>query len=286
MSRVRGVLGVVFVLMLLVGGMLLAQDLTGNEILDQMGEKGTLFAEKGDVIFVARFDLVYTDGTTGSNQFKILSKQGAEGTQDPNRMLIYYMEPEDIAGTAFLSLIPPEGDSRIWLYLPALGMVKELVSESEKEQSFAGTSLSYEQIGGGFDFSDDYQATRLADETITVPIEGTEEDRSVYVLELVASREVDVDFPTGKLWVDQEGLLPLRIEFSNEAGELEEVMETLALCYFEGDLIPEQIYTQNLLDGSTTTISVLERQREELPDMIFMAENLPSFDPATYGVTD
>jgi outer membrane lipoprotein-sorting protein len=271
----------------LVGVMVCAQaDLSGNEILDQMGKKGSLFEEKGDVIFVTRFDLVYTDGTEGSNQFKILSKQGAEGTQDPDRMLIYYLEPEDIAGTIFLSVVPPEEDSRMWLYLPALGVVKELVSESEKEQSFAGTSLSYEQIGGGFEFSDDYDAKRLSDETITVPIEGVEEDRLVYVLEVVARPEADVDFPTGKMWVDKEELLPLRTEFLNDAGELEELMEILALGYFEEDLIPEQIQTQNLLDGSATTISVLERQREELPDTLFMSENIPSFDPAAYGGTD
>jgi outer membrane lipoprotein-sorting protein len=269
----------------LVGVMVCAQaELTGDEILDQMGKKGSLFEEKGDVIFVTRFDLVYTDGTEGSNQFKIFSKQGAEGIKDPDRMLIYYMEPEDIEGTIFLSIVPPEEDSRMWLYLPALGMVKELVSESDKEQSFAGTSLSYEQIGGGFDFSDDYGATRLTDETITVLIEGVEEDRPVYVLELTATPEADVDFPTGKMWVDQEELLPLRTEFANEAGELEQVMEIPALGYFEEELIPEQIRAQNPLDGSATTISVLERCREELPDAIFIAENLSSFDPEAYGL--
>jgi hypothetical protein len=63
-------------------------------------------------------------------------------------------------------------------------------------------------------------------------------------------------------------------------------METLALGYFEEDLIPEQIQTQNPLDGSATTISVLEQYRQELPDTLFMSENLPSFDPGAYGVAD
>ena len=269
----------------LIAVMVYAQvDLSGDEILDQVGEKGALFAERGDVLFVAKFDLLFEDGTTGSNQFGIFSKKGDEGTEEPDRMLIYYIAPEDIEGTLFLSLVPQEGDSRMWLYLPALGMVKELVSESDKEQSFAGSSLSYEQIGGGFDFSADYDATRLADETIVVPVEGKDETRSVYVLEIMAKADADVDFPSGKLWVDKEGLLPLRTELVNEAGVLEEVMETLSLGYFDDDLIPEQLQTKNLLDGSATTISVLERYREELPDAIFIAENLSSFDPEAYGL--
>jgi hypothetical protein len=174
----------------------------------------------------------------------------------------------------------------MWLYLPALGVVKELVSESEKEQSFAGTNLTYEQIGGGFEFSGDYDANRLSDEMITVPIEGVEEVRPVYVLELTATPGAEVDYPTGKLWVDKEELLPLRTELRNGAGELEELMEILALGYFEEDLIPERIQTQNPLDGSATTISVLEQYRQELPDTLFMSENLPSFDPGAYGVAD
>ena len=108
-------------------------------------------------------------------------------------------------------------------------------------------------------------------------------NRPVYVLELAARPEADVDYPTGKLWVDKEELLPLRTEFLNDAGELEKLMEILALGYFEEDLIPEQIQTQNLLDGSATTISVLERHREELPDTLFVSENLAAFDPAEYG---
>jgi hypothetical protein len=267
----------------LLGAMAIAQgELTGNDILDQMREKGVLFLQGGDLIFRARFDLVFADGTEGQNEFKIFISEGDEATGEPDRLLIYYLAPEDIAGTIFLSVIPPEGDARMWLYLPALGLVKELISESEQAQSFAGTALTYEQIGGAVDYSADYTATRLADSTVSVTVDGASSERPVYVLEISAKPGATVDYPKGKLWVDVEELTPVRSEFYDKTGRLEIVLEILRLETFEDNLVPTLLKACNQKDKTCTTIEVLEKERATLPAEIFTPAALPTFTPEAY----
>ncbi|MDD2912807.1 MAG: outer membrane lipoprotein-sorting protein [Candidatus Bipolaricaulis anaerobius] len=255
-------------------------ELTGNDILDRMREKGVLFLQEGDLIFQARFDLVFADGTQGQNEFEIFISQSDEATGEPDRLLIYYLTPEDIAGTIFLSVIPPEGDAQMWLYLPALGLVKELISETEQAQSFAGTTLTYEQIGGAVDYSADYTATRLADSSVSVSVDGASSERPVYVLEISAKPGATVDYPKGKLWVDVEELTPVRSEFYDKLGRLEIVLEILRLETFEDDLVPTLIKACNQKDATCTTIEVLAKQRAALPAEIFTPAALPTFTPA------
>lgn len=255
--------------------------LTGEEILDQMQETGSLFSEKGDAVFSTQFDFVYADGTEGFSQFTFYAKQGDEELGESDFLLIYYQAPEDIEGTIFLTHNSPDGENRLWLFLPALGLVKELVSEGEKEQSFGGTNLTMEQIGGGFEYSDDYDAERLPDETVFATLDGVEEERTVYVLQMAAKADTNADYPTGILWVDVVELLPLRTEFYNELGNLEVTLDVFELETFEGDFTPTVIESRNVLDESKTTITVFEQRRIELPEALFDPTNLPSFDPAS-----
>ena len=255
--------------------------LTGADILDLMQETGSLFGEDTDAVFTTRFDFVYSDGTEGSNEFTFLAKQGDEELGEPDYLLIYYQAPADIEGTLFLTHSLPDAEDRLWLFLPALGLVKELVSEGEKEQSFGGTNLTLGQIGGGFDYSDDYDAERLGDETVTATFDGEALERVVYVLGLTARPDRDTDYVEGVLWVDAEELLPLRTEFYSELGNLEVTLDVLDLQTFDGDLTPTWIESQDIIDESKTTIRVLDQRRIELAVQVFDPENLPSFDLAS-----
>ena len=71
--------------------------------------------------------------------------RGTAGRGD--KILVRFLSPNDIKGTALLVWEHPEGDDERFLYLPALGRVRRIAGE-EKQQSFAGSDLSYEDIGG------------------------------------------------------------------------------------------------------------------------------------------
>ncbi len=64
-----------------------------------------------------------------------------------DKTLVRFTYPNDIRGTSFLVWEHPGADDERFLYLPALGRVRRIAGE-EKQESFVGSDLSYEDIGG------------------------------------------------------------------------------------------------------------------------------------------
>ncbi|HFD91930.1 MAG TPA: outer membrane lipoprotein-sorting protein [Gammaproteobacteria bacterium] len=66
---------------------------------------------------------------------------------DEKRTVIFYMEPSNVRGTAFLTWDYPESDrdDDQWLYLPAMRKVRR-ISASDRGDYFLGTDLTYEDI--------------------------------------------------------------------------------------------------------------------------------------------
>jgi len=255
----------------------MGEELSGSEILTRVDQEAQFLSE-GSMITTLQFENEYGDGTTSANRFASLSKQMEGGAK---YSLIYFVGPEDVEGTIFLSVKPgPDEDSRMWLYLPALGMSKELVAE-QQEQSFAGSTFSYQDVGSR-DMEDKYDAELIGEETLVLG----DESRLVYILALTANPDADTDYPTAKMWIDKEGFLMLRTENYNAEGNLEWMMEVTKLGEFEGKVTADQMIASNVLDESSTTITFLERVRpeEELSDSAFDPENLTSFNPAIYGL--
>ena len=254
-----------------------AGELTGNQILTRVDQQAQFLSE-GSMITMLKFDNKYADGTTGSNTFASLSKRVKDG---PEFSLIYFQAPEDVQGTIFLSRKPdPDKDARMWLYLPALGMAKELVAEKQK-QSFAGSTFSYKDVGNR-NIGKKYEAKLAGEDTLT--IDGTE--HQAYVLALTAKPNSDADYPTGRMWVDKESFLMLKSDDYNEEGKLVRAIEVAKLGEFEGKATSDKMISTNTIDNSSTTITFISRSRpeNELPDSVFDPDNLMSFKPSAYGL--
>jgi hypothetical protein len=250
-----------------------ASALTADEIYDRMDAEADALAA-GSMVSTIRFDNSYRDGTDASNLFGSLSK--------PKRSLIYFIEPEDVRGTIFLTHESEVdgGSARLWLYLPLLGIPKELVSDEERGGSFAGSSLSYEDLSDA-DRRKDYDAV-LVDE---VSLSIGDLTRSAYVIEATAKPDADVETVKTVLWVDTEFFIMLKMEGYNDLGNLESTMEVQSLGEFEGKLTAEAMRATNEADGSSTTITFIDRHRPEaeIADSVFAPENLSAFDPSVWG---
>lgn len=86
-----------------------------------------------------------------SMSFIVLRGRDNPGTPrtapDGDRLLIRFSLPNDIRGTAFLVWEHPAGEDERFLYLPSLGRVRRIAGE-EAQESFVGSDLTYEDIGG------------------------------------------------------------------------------------------------------------------------------------------
>lgn len=264
-------LGMAAVTILLLGA--LASAMTADEIFDRMDLEADALAE-GSMVSTIQFDNTYGDGTTASNLFGSLGK--------PNFSLIYFIEPADVQGTIFLTheAAEEDADNRLWLYLPLLGIPKELVSEEERGGSFAGSSLSYEDLGDD-DRRKDYDSVLLGEEDLVIG----DLTRTAYRLESTAKPDADVDTIRTVLWVDTEFFIMLKMEGYNDLGNLESTMQVVALGEFEGKLTPIEMLAENITDESSTTVTILDQHRPdaEISDEVFAPENLPVFDPAVWG---
>lgn len=260
------------------------EPLTGDEILQKSSEEGG-FTQEGSQISLVNFDLLFKDGTTGDRTFAFFGKRDPEGNE---KLLIYFLEPELECGTIFLSVDPadPEGETRLWLFLSGLGQVKELVSEEDRNASFAGSNFQNDQIGGGFDLHEDYRGALRGQEAVDVTWLGETTSRQAYHVALERRPEADVDFPTGAVWIDTEEYLVFRGEFNNAAGKLEQRLTLDEFVEFDGDIVPNVIRVENVLDGSRTAAHVRERRKpdEELPDELFTPEALRDFNPEDFGI--
>nr|MBN1858546.1 outer membrane lipoprotein-sorting protein [Candidatus Bipolaricaulota bacterium] len=148
--------------------------ITGDEILAQMEDSfGTDRAEQG-LLMSLRIDNRYAGGIESSYHLAVVAQEGIDPAQpaasDETTYMLMYFRGGDDDGSIFL-LHTPEDDSidaRLWIFLPALGLTKELVSEDDQEGSFAGSTISYGDIAGAKEMRDDYAARILREDTYEV----------------------------------------------------------------------------------------------------------------------
>jgi len=202
---------------------------------------------------------------------------------DETTHVLMYFSGGDEDGSIFLMETPEDDtlDGRMWLYLPALGLTKELVSDEDQSGSFAGSSMSYGDLGGTGDLRDDYDAILIGEETLDV--DG--ETHDVWRLELTPKPDVEADHARVLLWVDRVDFLSLRMEAYSDLDALETEMAFLALGEFEGDRVPEVIRTIDHAEGTTSTVTIsnLRRPTPPLTLALFDPSALGAVDPALYG---
>lgn len=92
-----------------------------------------------------RMRLFDRQGRVRERTMQLLTLRGARGVGD--RMLVRFLYPNDIKNTGLLVWEHDNADDERFLYLPALGRVRRITGE-EKQESFVGSDLSYEDIGG------------------------------------------------------------------------------------------------------------------------------------------
>ncbi|MCI2426503.1 outer membrane lipoprotein-sorting protein [Candidatus Acetothermia bacterium] len=261
-------------LIFIVGGVASVAALSGDEIFTRVQMQADSILE-GDLIFIFRITDRHADGTTSTKLFAGLSQRVA---REGESFLLFVKEPAENFGMIHL-LLHRDGEARMWLYLPLLGITTEIIVE----EAITGAGGLF-MIGVQPIIIEEYSAQRIGEEILFI----AEEKRPVYLLALTARPDARVDFPSVQMWVDKERFLPLRIENYTAAGELALQVEILAWEEFEEAFAPTKISIRNLLAGSERTITIYERWRpiEPFPAQLFDPKKLADFDPAIYGLID
>ena len=158
-----------------------------------------------------RMRLFDRQGRLRERVLTLLSLRGSKAAGD--RTLIRFTYPNDIRNTAFLVWEHPSADDERFLYLPALGRVRRIAGE-EKQESFVGSDLSYEDIGGR-DVADYMYAFAAENATWTAP-DGSR--LPAWSLEARA-RDRDAEFPRSVSLVLKDRFIIVQADIFNRRNE-------------------------------------------------------------------
>ncbi|HBG01239.1 MAG TPA: hypothetical protein DDW87_06675, partial [Firmicutes bacterium] len=231
--RMKRTLAILLALVLVSGVSLSAQELTGQQILDDLGFD-TILTGSG----TAELTMITENAKGAQREYSVRVYLKSDDGGD--QQFLEYLAPADVRGTKFLSLNEAGQVDQMWLYMPALGRERRIAAHMTGD-SFMGTDFTYEEIGGGFNYSGDYTAKRLSDQQ--------EGGLDCYVLELTAVSP-DALYEEIQMWVWIAEMVPVKVQFYASGGVLAKTLTMDDFRPVSGDLIPHDLVMADNVKGT------------------------------------
>ena len=185
------------------------------------------------------------------------SKNGSE------KQIIWFMEPKDDRGIAFLKIEHDNRDDEMRMWLPAFKKVRR-ISSKKKSDSFMGSDLSFEDLSNRRLNSNDYK--RLEDAKWL----GID----CYVLETVPNQDSKSNYVRHVSWIDKNHMNILKEQSFNKKNKLEKEKHLSYETRGKYQLI-KKVSVKNLLKRHATEITFSDIViNSGLSDKIFNDINL------------
>jgi len=227
-----------------------AQVPTGPELLDRINEITNVTNARSVMTQTIR---------TSSGQLRTFEMESFSANKG-EKTLMRYRKPASVKGQAFLMLNHADD---IWTYFPRTKRVRKLASHAKK-QSAQGSDFTYEDMGGGDTWKEEFEPTNLGE----VELEG----QSCWKLQLDGIPEKEPPYPRMVIIVRQEDYHPLQVDYYSD---LEDVMKSLYMGDIqEVDGIPTamKMTMRNHDKGTETKMEVLSMTYDWEPPKGFFSE--------------
>jgi outer membrane lipoprotein-sorting protein len=191
-------------------------------------------------------------------QFTVL-RRDVEDAGD-QQFLVVFSQPSDVRNTVFLVEKHIDRDDDRWLYLPGLDLVKR-ISAGDKRTSFVGAHYFYEDVSGRRPSDDTHEFVETTD--------------SFYVLRHTPIDPQSVEFTSYVTWIDRNTFLPMKIEYTNPAGNVYRHVEVFEVENVDGHPTVTTSRVSDLLTGGRTDMQFRYIQYDVgLPDSVFTERSL------------
>ncbi len=140
------------ILLFFIYGIVLAQKAmpTGDELVEKMSE---IMTQENSMAIMTQ-TIITSSGQQRTFEFEMFTANESEKT------LMRYLKPSAARGQAFLML---NNADDIWTYFPRTKRVRKL-SSSSKNQKVQGSDFSFEDMGSGDSWKEEYKSTNLGSE--------------------------------------------------------------------------------------------------------------------------
>jgi outer membrane lipoprotein-sorting protein len=242
-------------MVLLLAPSILAQELTADEIIQKVNDQFNTETSYGK----SKMTIVTTSGQKRTFVQESWSKDRGE------KNLVRYLEPRRVKDQAVLMLNHADD---IWMFFPRTQRVRKLATHAKK-QKMQGSDFSYEDMGSGDAFIEDFTSARLEDEK--------KEDKDCYKLELTRKPESSSSYSRLIMWVIKENFLPVVIEYYDDK-DPDYLLKTMVASDFRViDGIPTsmKVVMTNENDNTQTEMELLEvKYNITLTDDMFTERSL------------
>ena len=220
-----------FAFSLILLNLLIAADPSGAELLNKIIDLMNPENAKG----IMEQTIVTTTGD--HRTFKYETYMGNRGESS----LMRYLEPSRVKGNAMLMT---DYSDNIWMYNRRTDRVRKLAS-SAKKQKFEGSDFTYEDMGSGDSWKEDY----------TPVLKGTRKiDRvKCYELEL-RSQSADNSYGRMICFVRLDDFFPIRIDYYDEDDVFSKSLLLEDIQTIEGVLTPIKMTMRNHQDQTETVM--------------------------------
>jgi hypothetical protein len=217
--------------------------LTPDQVARQVRDRDTGRDSRAEM----RMRLFDRQGRIRERAMTLLTLRGTKGAGD--RTLVRFTYPNDIRDTAFLVWEHPDTDDERFLYLPALGRVRRIAGE-EKQESFVGSDLSYEDVGGR-DIADYTYTFANANASWTAP------DGSIHDAWALESRAKDprADYPRSVSLVLKDRFIIVHGDTFNPRNERTKVFDIRRLERVDGFWTVLELVVANERDKTRTELT-------------------------------
>jgi outer membrane lipoprotein-sorting protein len=181
-------------LTLIISNAAYSQELTAGDIIQKFNDLMT------QPTVTAVYSMTITTSTGKERTFLMESYSADRGEKN----LIKYLSPVRVKGQTILML---NNADDIWTYFPRTNRIRKLATHAKK-QKMEGSDFSYEDMGSGDTWLDDFVSIRLEDEEI--------DDVDCYKLELTKKPESESGYSRLVMWIDKSNFLAIKIDYYDE----------------------------------------------------------------------
>ena len=226
---------------------------TGSEIARMVDEKPTPkdMSNKTNMILT---------NSKGKSRTNTMASKSMDGNK---KQIIWFLEPKDDKGVAFLKIEHDDKDDEMRMWLPAFKKVRR-ISSKKKGDSFMGSDLSYEDMSNRNMSENEY--VRLDDETIN--------EIECYVLEITPKNEARSTYSKHISWIAKDGLYGVQEKSFDKRGELKKKKEftfqKTKIYYVIERIIVEDVQKQHTTEVTFSDILV----DSDIDEKLFQEKNL------------
>ncbi|MFC1566202.1 outer membrane lipoprotein-sorting protein [Candidatus Neomarinimicrobiota bacterium] len=226
---------------------------TGAELVKKMSE---IMTQENSTAIMTQ-TITTSSGQQRTFEFEMFTANEGEKT------LMRYLKPSAARGQAFLML---NNADDIWTYFPRTKRVRKL-SSSSKNQKVQGSDFSFEDMGSGDSWKEEYVSTNLGSEKYN--------NMDCWKVESIGIPEQNPSYPKMEVLMRKADFYPIKIDYFDENDYAEKTLLLSDIKDIEGIPTAMQMTMKNHLEGTETTMQTLSTTYSwEPPDNFFSEREL------------